>query len=203
MPDSPAWRSQGFSLLELLAVCSITAILAGIGIRLLSSLSAHFRLTGDARGVSSSIAVAKMRAAAKFTKACLFVDVAANSFRIEVWQKGAPGAWVLDGSVATLSAPDVFGFGAVAGPPPNTQAAIAQAPACLDSNTPPNPIAGTRCVLFNSRGITIDDGGAPTGADAIYLTDGKAAVYGATVSATGVVRLWRTPPTAAAAWVQQ
>ena len=41
---------------------------------------------------------------------------------------------------------------------------------------------------------------APTGIDALYVTDGTA-VYGVTVAATGMLRLWRTLPVATPTWV--
>ena len=36
----------------------------------------------------------------------------------------------------------------------------------------------------------------------MYITDGNA-VYGITVSATGMIRTWRTLPLGTPAWVQQ
>ena len=44
-----------------------------------SALFGNLRLSGDARGLSNSIALAKMRAAADFTRARLFVDRAART----------------------------------------------------------------------------------------------------------------------------
>jgi hypothetical protein len=56
-------------------------------------------------------------------------------------------------------------------------------------------------VIFNSRGLPIDPAGQPT-VHAVYLTDGTA-VYSITVSATGTIRSWKTPPVAAPAWSLQ
>ena len=84
--------------------------------------------------------------------------------------------------------------------PLNTQAPIGQAPPCVTRLGA--AIANTSCILFNSRGIPVDSAGAPpavgapTGNDAIYLTDGTA-VFGVTISATGLIKLWRTNPRAA------
>ena len=36
----------------------------------------------------------------------------------------------------------------------------------------------------------------------VYLTDGTV-IYGATVSATGMIRLWQTPRKATPSWTQQ
>ena len=72
-------------------------------------------------------------------------------------------------------------------PPPNTQANLLQAPACLDNGGA--AIGNTACVLFNSRGIPIDGSGNITGNSALYLSDGTA-TYGITLSATPLIRLW-------------
>ena len=88
----------------------------------------------------------------------------------------------------------------MATPPPNTQAAIGQSTACLDDTG--TAIANTSCVLFNSRGTPIDNNGASLGNNAIYLTNGQA-VYGVTVSATGMLRMWQTGTAAAPNWVLQ
>ena len=77
------------------------------------------------------------------------------------------------------------------------QATIAQAAACTDDMGV--PIGNTACLMFNSRGVPIDSTFAPT-VDALYVTDGTA-VYGVTVVATGMIRLWHTPPVSTPTWV--
>jgi hypothetical protein len=49
--------------------------------------------------------------------------------------------------------------------------------------------------------VPVDATGAPI-VDALYLTDASA-VYGVTVSASGMVRMWRTPPRSTPSWVLQ
>jgi hypothetical protein len=51
-------------------------------------------------------------------------------------------------------------------------------------------------------GCAVDSLGAPTGVDALYVTDGRA-IYAVTLSATGMTRSWRTFPATTATWVQQ
>ena len=67
-------------------------------------------------------------------------------------------------------------------------------------------IANTACVVFNSRGIPVVDAagstGSPTANQAVYVTDGTA-IFAATVTVTGVIRLWRTNPLTVPAWAQQ
>jgi hypothetical protein len=150
--------------------------------------------------VSNSLAVAKMRAASDFSRVRLYVDLSTNSHHIESWDK-VNSKWVVEGGTTSLSSNVVFGFGAVGAPPPNTSAGIQQAPFCTDDAGA--VIGNTACMMFNSRGVPVADtppAYPPTGAEAIYLTDGSA-VYGVTAAATGMIRLWRTLPNAVPNWV--
>jgi hypothetical protein len=102
-------------------------------------------------------------------------------------------AWITDGGSTTLSTGVTFGFGAIA-VAPNGQASAQSTPCVTAAGA---AIANTACILYNSRGIPVDPSGAapnvgaPTGNDALYLTDGTA-VYGLTLSATGQSKLYRT-----------
>ena len=146
-------------------------------------------LTSDARNVSSATGLAKMRAAAFFTKARLYIDLSGGTFRVERWRKGAAPGWVTEGPVSPLSPTVTFGFAGLGSAPPNTQGAIAQAPTCLDNTE--QPIANTACVVFNSRGIPVDSTNTPFAGGAVYMSDG-ATVFGVTISAGGLIRLWRS-----------
>ena len=86
-------------------------------------------------------------------------------------------------------------------PPPNTQGLIGQAPLCVDDMGADIP--GTACIMFNSRGVPVGNGPAfaPIGTYALYVTDGSA-VYGVTIAATGLFRMWRTLPVAIPEWVR-
>jgi hypothetical protein len=106
-----------------------------------------------------------------------------------------PAAWITEGGSTTLSTGVTFGFGSIASAPPNSQTVIAQSTACVTAAGA--AIANTACILFNSRGIPVDPSGAapnvgaPTGSDALYLTDGTA-VFAMTLSATGQSKMYRT-----------
>lgn len=182
--------AAGFSALELLVVLAIAGGLAAISLPASANMVDEFRLSGDAHGVSNSVALARMDAAANFTRARVFVDLAANTFRIERWNKTA-NAWQATSGTSPLSSLDVFGSGAIAAPPPNSQEIVAEPPACLDAAAA--AIANTACVLFNSRGLPIDNTGAPAATAVFYLT-GPTAVYGVVVSSTSQLALWRIPP---------
>jgi prepilin-type N-terminal cleavage/methylation domain-containing protein len=185
---------RGYSLIELLMVVGITTVVSAMAVPMMSNTIGNFRLSGDAHSVASAMALAKLRAASGFSQARLFVDLTTRTFHVETLQK-APVAWITDGGSTTLSTGVTFGFGAIATPPLNTQALIAQSTSCVTAAGA--VIANTACILYNSRGIPVDPSGAapnvgaPTGSDALYLTDGTA-VYGLTLSATGQSKLYRT-----------
>jgi prepilin-type N-terminal cleavage/methylation domain-containing protein len=202
----PNPRQAGFSLLELLLVVGLTTVIAAIAVPMMSNTIGDFRIRGDARALNSAVSLAKLRAASAFTQTRLYVDLSANTFHVESWQKTGTPAWVTEGGTTTLSTNDAFSQGVVATPPSSTQTTIGQAANCV--GTTGTAIANTACVLFNSRGIPVaasgapPNVGAPTGNDALYVTDGTA-VYGVTVSATGQIQLWRTKPLATPSWVLQ
>jgi len=200
-------RQTGFSLLEVIAVLGISTVVAAIAVPMMKNTIGDFKLSGDARGLTNAVSLAKLRAASDFTQTRLYVDRDDRSYHVEVWSKTAvPPDWVTEGGVTSLAASDTFGFSVVAAAPANTQNPFGQAPPCVTRLGA--AIANTSCILFNSRGIPVDSAGvppavgAPTGNDAIYLTD-NTAVFGVTISATGLVKLWRTTPRAVPDWVLQ
>ena len=194
---------RGFSLIEILLVLAIMGVLAAMAVPMSGNAVKYIRISGDARDISNALAVTKMRAAAKFTKARLFVDRSSNSYYVQTYDKTA-GSWTTESGTTALSTSVSFGYGAVGAPPSNTQASIGQADACYNTASPAVTIANTSCVVFNSRGIPIlgDSSASPTGDDALYISDGTF-VYGVTIAATGFIRSWRTNLTATPSWSQQ
>ena len=200
------WSDErGFSLIELMMVVAVVAVISAIAVPMMKNTLGEFSLTGDARALSSAVSLAKLRAAANFSQARVFVDLDGKSYHVETWQQ-MPPTWVTESGTRTLSMNVTFGFGVVGTAPPFSQAAIVQASECVTDLGA--AMGNTACILFNSRGIPVDPAGAPpavgapTGNDAFYLTDGTA-VYGVTLSATGLIKLWRTYPTATPSWVLQ
>lgn len=191
-------RDSGFTILETVIVVGLIGVISVVAVPMFGNAIANFRVTGDARGVSNAIAVAKMRAASNFSRVRLYVDLDGESHHLEAWDKTPPGAWVTEGGFTYLSSGVSYGYGVVTIPPPNTQGIIGQAPQCTDDDG--NLIANTACIVFNSRGVPIDATGAPTTLNAIYVTDGTG-VYGMTVAATGMLRSWHAPPVATPTWV--
>jgi prepilin-type N-terminal cleavage/methylation domain-containing protein len=192
---------RGFSLVEILVVVGLIGVVSAIAVPMMSNALGFFRISGDARSTANSIALAKMRAASVFGRVRLYVDLLSNRFHLETFNK-TTSQWATDGGNTYLSQRVSFGYGAVGAAPPNTQVLISQAPMCKSNAVPPVDIANTACIIFNSRGTPIDSTGAPSSLGAIYLTDGSA-VYGITLSATGMVRMWRTAPIATPSWTLQ
>lgn len=190
---------RGFSLLEMVFTVTIAIVIAAVSVPMTGGSLTHFQLSGAAHGVSNSIAVAKMRAAAHFTQTRFFADLDGNAYHLESWDKDA-GDWVSVGGFVDLPSSVSFGFGSVEAPPPNTQADIDQAGLCRDKTG--TEIGNTACVVFNSRGVPIDSTGTPTPTGAIYVESGSA-TYGATVSATGLIRLWRADTDGSGEWSAQ
>jgi hypothetical protein len=192
-------REHGRSLIEIATVLAIFGVVAAMSVPLVANALAYFRVSGDARSISNAIAVVKIRAASSFTQTRLFVDLTGKKHRSETWDK-TTSHWTTEGGEISLSNGVMFGYGPVTNAPPNSQSTIDQAPKCKDDAG--TDIGNSACVIFNSRGVPVDSLGAPTGVDALYVTDGRA-IYGVTLSATGMTRNWRTFPATTATWVQQ
>jgi Tfp pilus assembly protein FimT len=189
--------------MEMVIVCGIVGVLSVMAAPMFSNAIAGFRLSGDARGVSNATAVAKMRAAADFSRVRVYADLTARTYCMQVFEKPSVtyplGRWVTQGGDTSLSTGVSFGYGAVTASPPVTQGTILQAPLCVDDAGA--NIANTACIMFNSRGVPVDNTFAPTPADALYVMD-SSMVYGVTISATGLLRMWRTPRAATPSWVR-
>ena len=188
---------RGFSLLELVVILGVVGVLLAVTIPKMGS----FGGADDARNLSNALSLAKMRAAANFTQARLYVSIGGRSQHVETWSRTAvPPDWVAVTGPTLLSNGVAFTFGAVGTPPPNTQPVVAQAPVCLDKDL--NAIAGTACIVFNSRGIPVDNTGTPTNNDALYVTDGTK-VGAVTLSAAGLVTVWGAPLLPTPAWARK
>jgi prepilin-type N-terminal cleavage/methylation domain-containing protein len=187
---------RGFSLLELLIVVGLLLLLAAIGMPMMANTTADFRLTGDARSLHSAVSLAKMRAASAFSQSRLYLDIDTGTYHVDTL---AAGAWSTAGGTGELSSGVNPGYGSIDAAPPNTQNAIGQAPLCRANDG--TTIGNTACIVFNSRGIPVDNTGTPTTAGAFYITDGSR-VFSVTVEANGMVQLW-SANAGKASWTKQ
>jgi len=196
-------KEQGFSLIDTLMVVALMGIIAGIAVPVTGGAFAGQKFRNDAQAVTNLVALAKMRASANVTRARVRANINDGTIALEVWNK-TTSAWVVEDGPTPLSPGVTFSFGSVPTPPPNTQVSITFSPGCKVGVTAASATIGnTACVVFNSRGLPVDGGGATFGGHAIYLTDGVS-VAAATVTATPRIRRWSTPVRASTpAWREQ
>jgi prepilin-type N-terminal cleavage/methylation domain-containing protein len=192
-------RESGFSLVEVMTVVAVIAIISIFALPNFFRASQDQRLKNDGHAIAQMVGIVKMQAAAKFTKARLFVATSDNAYYTQTWDKTIDD-WVTDGGTTQLSQGVTFGFGTLDTPPIDTQPVILQSPECLAADGV-TAIGNSACIVFNSRGIPVDGLGNPIGDNAIYITNGVG-VFGTTLTATPLVRLWWSPANTVA-WVKQ
>jgi len=157
--------------IELLAAISVALILSAMAVPAITSVVGGLRIAGDAQGLANQMQLAKLRAGSDFTHTRLFISTDTNSYSVQLFNAGA---FATEGGNINLSSGVTFGLGTV-GVPAGTQAALAQ----------------TTKIEFNSRGIPVNAAGAPTGADAVYLTNQQGQSYAVSVNASGQIKVWR------------
>lgn len=176
----------GYSLIEIMAAMGVLAVLSAFAVPMVESTTNGIKLRDQANAIADLIGLAKLRASSEFSRSRLYVDLAAESYVIQIWDADA-GDWANEQAPVDLPFGISFGWGALDAPPPNTQDALAFAQACVDKDG--NAIDKTACIMFNSRGIPIDKDNSPIGGNAFYLTDGTG-VRAVTVTATPLIRRW-------------
>ncbi|MBZ5568304.1 MAG: prepilin-type N-terminal cleavage/methylation domain-containing protein [Acidobacteriia bacterium] len=169
-------EADGFSMVELVVVLALSMVVAAIAIPSAQNLVRTYRLLGDTAALSSQLSLARMRAAANFANGQLAFNTSASTYQAKLCTSGCStaGNWIIDGPLLRLSPGMSFSYGSIS--------AAAQ---------PQSSIAQTSPVIFNSRGYPVDNAGAATGNNAIYLTDGQGNYRAITVYADGRIATWR------------
>src|SRR5512147_2929019 len=93
-------------------------VLAAIAVPMSGNSIRYIKISGDAKDLSNAIAVTKMRAAAKFTQARLYVDVGGKTYYVQTCDTPATSpcpSWTTEpASSGQLSSTVSFGYGVVA-----------------------------------------------------------------------------------------
>ncbi len=169
-------KQSGFTMIETIIVIFIVMVIAAMAIPGYQATVRYLRMSGDGREINGLIAGAKMQAAADFSHARAYADLAANTFHMETWSKTA-GCWQTIGDLDAAGNPRCTIDGTSPVQPPIGDG---------NGGTKPN----AKCLVFNSRGVPID-GFPPTpyGNGALYITDLNT-VYGVTANTSGSIQVW-------------
>jgi Tfp pilus assembly protein FimT len=172
-----ARQPHGFSILELVMVAAIFLVVCAMSIPSVVKMLQSYQAASNSRSLASDLALAKMDAARNFTQTQVSCNLAGNSCQVQICTaKGAItcNTFAPEGGPVLLSQGTTFGFGSIS-VPAGTQTII----------------QNTAQIVFNSRGIPVDNTGTPTANDALYLIGQGVGTYAVTVNATGKISVWR------------
>ena len=168
---------HGFSLAEIMVAVVLLLLFAALTVPSLTTALNAWQLNADARKISTTLMSAKLRTTSQATRYRVHFDVANNSFNCQRFNR-TTGNYVdiADESAVTLSD------------------GISNSGIRLTADSPSGPTGfpttSSEFVIFNSRGIPVDNGGVPTGANVVYLSNSSTS-YAVTVSQVGRIQLWK------------
>jgi len=178
----------GFSVLELLIVMGAVSVMAAVSVPLVHRTLKTYRLAGDARGISQTLTLAKMRAASNFTLEKVEWDSSSRTFAVKSFHKnlalgGYNGQFEADGSVPNVNLSSGISVG--------TPSEGASTTVGGDSSN----------IVFNSRGLPVDATSFDpvTTAQAFYFNNGTD-YYAVSIAVSGRIQIWKYNDSA---WMEQ
>ncbi len=168
---------HGFSLAEIMVAVVLLLLFAALTVPSLTTALNAWQLNADARKISTTLMSAKLRTTSQATRYRVHFDVPNNSFNCQRFNR-TTGNYVdiADESAVTLSD------------------GISNSGIRLTADSPSGPTGfpttSSEFIIFNSRGIPVDNGGVPTGDNVIYLSNSSTS-YAVTVSQVGRIQLWK------------
>ena len=179
---------SGFTLLEVCIATGMILVVAGISLPILQRTMQSYRISGNAKGVAHLLMLAKIRAASNFTiEAVVWDSTNSNTFSTQYFKKNLSagpyqGQLQADSSIQPLT----LSNGISHGQPPSLSSTVG-----ADNSS---------SILFNSRGLPIDNSFNPiTASQAFYFNNGTD-YYAVSVSVSGTVQTWKYVDSA---WVVQ
>lgn len=161
--------TAAFSLIELCLAMAAMAVLGAISMPMLSSTMRSMQLSSETRKIATALTDAKLSASSQTNPYRVFFKHAQNSWQLEKFDQTS-GTFVAAGAENTLS--DGLANSGIAFRS-NSSLAVTGYPATSSGS-----------ITFNARGFPIDNTGAPTANNVIYLSDSDAD-YAITVTLTG------------------
>jgi Tfp pilus assembly protein FimT len=185
-PSHSFSKECGFSVIETMIVMTLIIVLLAIAIPSVRGLGRSFRISGDTRAIAAQLNLARMRAAADYTHARVYMNLATNTYHLEIWNKSSSCWQTYEDSnactqstspVTPLSSGNTFGYGSITSGPTAATSTIAQAPACTSGVAGPSPgtaTSNTACIEFSSRTFPVDSTNKPVASDAFYIQNAEA-----------------------------
>jgi Tfp pilus assembly protein FimT len=164
--------ARGFSLVELCILLGMVMLVSAFAIPSLSSAMRGMQLSADARNIASALSYAKLSAISQMKRYRVSFILAENRWQVEKFNSTS-GLFEAELEGNALSTESGIAFKT------DASAALTGYPA-YSSNA----------IIFNSRGIPVDDSGVPTTNNVVYISKADSD-FAVSVSLTGKVQVWK------------
>ncbi|MBI3658526.1 MAG: hypothetical protein HY232_19145 [Acidobacteria bacterium] len=158
----------GFSIVETVVALALMIILIMAAIPFVLDSVSALQLSGDAQNIASELQLAKFKASSQSTPFRVAFDIPAHTFTL---QKLVGQSYHDEGGPIALASTSLY----------------IKTPASVPSGAPSTMSSNIR---FNSHGMPIDNNGAPTANNGIYLGLSSNASCAIIVPISGRVQIW-------------